>query len=44
MDLVNWRPRKTYIDSEYINLNPESIVFYSDVKDIIELMDVDKID
>lgn len=28
---VNWRPRKTAIDPEYIDMNPESVVFYSDL-------------
>ena len=37
---VNWRPRKTYMDEEYIGENPESIVFYSDVKECIELFEI----
>ncbi len=38
--LVNWRPRKTNLDSFYLDLNPESIVFFSDIKDVVELIDV----
>jgi hypothetical protein len=30
-DDVNWRPRKTYLDGDYIDENPESIVFYNDI-------------
>ena len=30
-DDVNWRPRKTYLDGDYIDDNPESIVFYNDI-------------
>ncbi|TNV84993.1 hypothetical protein FGO68_gene7792 [Halteria grandinella] len=38
--LVNWRPRKTQYDSEFIDVNPESIVFYSDAKDVVEMIKV----
>ena len=38
---ANWWPKKTYLDSEYISRNSESIVFYSDVKPLVELLSVD---
>lgn len=37
---MNWRPRKTYMDEKFIENNPESIVFYSDVKEIVELVKI----
>ena len=39
--LGNWRPRKTWMDAEYIEGNPESIVFFSDVREVVDLIDVD---
>lgn len=32
------RPSKTYIDEEFIKLNSESIIFYSDIKDVTDLI------
>ncbi|CDW77845.1 UNKNOWN [Stylonychia lemnae] len=34
------RPRKTYLDEDFIQINPESIVFYDDVKEIIDMIDI----
>jgi hypothetical protein len=39
--LGGWRPRKTWMDSEYICGDPESIVFFADVREVVELIDVD---
>jgi hypothetical protein len=39
--LGNWRPRKTWMDADYIEGNPESIVFFSDVREVVDLIDVD---
>ena len=37
----NWRPRKTWVDSQYIERNPESIVFFSDVREVVEVVDIE---
>lgn len=37
---ANARPRKTYIDEAYIQINPESIVFYSDLQHNLNLLDI----
>jgi hypothetical protein len=37
----NWRPRKTYLDPEFIDMNPESIVFFSDIKEVVGLIDIE---
>jgi hypothetical protein len=39
--LGGWRPRKTWMDAEYIGGDPESIVFFADVREVVELIDVD---
>ena len=39
--LGNWMPRKTWMDSEYIYENPESIVFFTDVSEVVDLIDFD---
>ena len=39
--LGNWRPRKTWMDAEYIEKNPESIVFFTDVREVVDLIDID---
>ena len=37
---MNWRPRKTNLDPDYIDVNSESVVFYSDFKELVELFEV----
>jgi len=37
---VNWRPRRTSIDPDYIDANPESVVFFSDIKEAVSLFEV----